>query len=410
MKALHLFEGYGIEIELMIVDAATLTVRALAETLLREGNGPVSNERSLGRVRISNELAAHVIEFKTPGPAAGFTGLTEDFRSAVDEVNRLLKVHGARLLGTGMHPFMNPFEEAVLWPHGQKEIYNAYHRIFDCRGHGWVNLQSVHLNLPFCGADEFGRLHAAIRCVLPLLPGLCASTPMADGQLTPYCDTRLAVYRKNQQRIPEIAGSIIPEAVFDPRSYEREILLPMYHAIAPMDPDEVLRGEWLNSRGAIARFERNAIEIRLVDTQENVEADVAVMGLVAAVVRGFVEERLAPLNIQKQAGTRMLADCLNQAIVDGESALVSDPGLIALYGLDRPKRAGDIWKAWYDRLLPHCPELLPVASFLEKRLEQGTLSSRIRQSLGEHPSPERVRAVYGKLADCLATGRLFCGF
>ena len=40
----------------------------------------------------------------------------------------------------------------------------------------------------------------------------------------------------------------------------------MYRQIAPLDPDHVVQYEWLNSRGAIARFDRNAIEIRVIDT------------------------------------------------------------------------------------------------------------------------------------------------
>ncbi|HAL85576.1 MAG TPA: hypothetical protein DCM31_01010, partial [Deferribacteraceae bacterium] len=37
----------------------------------------------------------------------------------------------------------------------------------------------------------------------------------------------------------------------------------MYRDIAPYDPECILQEEWLNSRGAIARFDRKAIEIRL---------------------------------------------------------------------------------------------------------------------------------------------------
>jgi gamma-glutamyl:cysteine ligase YbdK (ATP-grasp superfamily) len=409
MKALGLFEGYGIEIELMIVDAKTLCVRPLAERLLQDATGQVENERSLDGVRISNELAAHVIEFKTDGPVREFSGLMEPFRLAVDHVQARLAPLGARLLGTGMHPFMDPFREAVLWPYGQREIYRAYDRIFDCRGHGWVNLQSVHLNLPFCGAEEFGRLHGAIRCVLPLIPALCASTPMADGRLTGLSDTRLSVYRHNQARVPEIAGHIIPEAVFGPQAYANEILEPMYKAIAPLDPSGILHGEWLNSRGAIARFDRSAIEIRLVDTQEAVEMDLAVIALVAAAVRGFVEERLASFETQKKAETQTLAALLHEAIARGEDAQITSPSLLKLYGLSSPVQAGDLWKIWYEKLAGHCPELGFDKGLVEERLTGGTLASRIRKALGENPGPERIFKVYALLAHCQSTGKPFEG-
>ena len=42
----------------------------------------------------------------------------------------------------------------------------------------------------------------------------------------------------------------------------------MYRAIDPLDTEGILQEEWLNSRAAIARFDRGAIEIRCMDTQE----------------------------------------------------------------------------------------------------------------------------------------------
>ena len=79
---------------------------------------------------------------------------------------------GCTLLPGGVHPWMDPSKETRLWPHEYNEVYRSFDRIFGCAGHGWSNLQSTHLNLPFADDDEFGRLHAAIRAILPLLPAL----------------------------------------------------------------------------------------------------------------------------------------------------------------------------------------------------------------------------------------------
>ena len=125
----------------------------------------------------------------------------------------------------------------MLWPHQHNPIYEIYNRIFDCRGHGWANLQSVHLNLPFCGDEEFGRLHAAIRLLLPILPALAASSPVADRRFAGFQDNRLDVYRNNSRRMPSITGEIIPEPVFTRSEYDRKIFQPMYQDIAPLDPD-----------------------------------------------------------------------------------------------------------------------------------------------------------------------------
>ncbi|MCZ7598158.1 MAG: glutamate-cysteine ligase family protein [Gammaproteobacteria bacterium] len=263
---LGLFEGFGIEIEYMIVDAASLDVLPVTDRAIRAVAGEYVNEVERGPLAWSNELALHVIELKTNGPAPSLAPLPRVFRAGVDEVNAVLTGMGARLMPGPMHPWMDPHTETRLWPHDYNPIYEAYNRIFDCRGHGWSNLQSMHVNLPFAGEDEFVRLHAAIRAALPILPMLAAGSPYCDGRASGALDHRMQVYRGNAARIPSIAGHVVPEAVTGIDAYHELILAPMYADIAPHDPDGILQEEWLNSRGAIARFDRNAIEIRVLDS------------------------------------------------------------------------------------------------------------------------------------------------
>ena len=45
-------------------------------------------------------------------------------------------------------------------------------------------------------------------------------------------------------------------------AYERDILQRIYSDLEPLDPEGVLRHEWVNARGAIARFDRGTVEIR----------------------------------------------------------------------------------------------------------------------------------------------------
>src|SRR3569832_1608223 len=93
-------------------------------------------------------------------------------------------------------------------------------------------------------------------------------------------DTRVDVYRSNARRIPSVSGLVIPEQVFTRADYESMLLGPLYAALAPHDPEGVLQHEWANARGCIARFERMAIEIRLLDLQEYPGADLAIAALV----------------------------------------------------------------------------------------------------------------------------------
>ncbi|GAB4371608.1 MAG: glutamate-cysteine ligase family protein [Deltaproteobacteria bacterium] len=406
---LSLFAGYGVELEYMIVDRETLAVYPVADRILRTPKGKVTEEVEAGPLSWSNELALHVIELKTSGPAPSLSGLAGTFAEHVGRIERLLEPLGGRLMPTAMHPWMDPAKETRLWPHGYRAVYEAYDRIFGCGGHGWSNLQCIHLNLPFAGDGEFGRLHAAIRLVLPILPALCASSPVVEGRITGLLDSRLEVYRTNQRKIPSITGRVIPEPVFTKRTYRERILYPAYCDLAPHDPDRILRHEWVNSRGAIARFDRGTIEIRLPDMQECPAADLAVVGLVTAAVHALVEELHAPYDAQKAWEIEPLERILLATIREGERARIGDRRYIGLFGLDAERAtAGELWRHLAESFREMGLAMEdPVRSAAEAILEEGPLARRILRALGRSPSRRKIREVYGELCDCLREGRIF---
>lgn len=406
--SLHLFHGYGVELEYMIVERESLSVLPVADQVLMMQAGEQTGELTAGPLRWSNELALHVIELKTDGPAPALAGLAEQFQAGVADIQKHLATLGGRLMPTAMHPWMNPQRETRLWPWENSPIYRAYNRIFSCQGHGWSNLQSVHLNLPFQGDEEFGRLHAAIRLVLPLLPALAASSPVIEGALSGVHDTRLHVYRNNQRRVPEITGKIIPEAVFTRADYEREILQRTYRAIAPLDPEGVLQEEWLNSRGAIARFERNTIEIRLIDIQECPQADLAVLILAAEVIRALTLERWRDRTFQAGIKTDLLAGMLEASIREGENAVLRDAAYLSAFGCAKRKiRMGELWALLLEELLPEGAIAEECILPLRTILDQGSLASRITHALGQSFSRMTLEDAYRELCDCLEQGRMF---
>lgn len=411
MTTLHLFEGFGIELEYMIVDATTLDVRPIADEVLRQVGGGYDLEVKRGPIAWSNELALHVIELKTNGPVASLSGVAELFQGELRALNEILKNAGARLLPTAMHPWMDPFRELKLWPHENDVIYQTFDRIFDCRGHGWANLQSMHINLPFADDDEFGRLHAAIRMVLPILPALAASSPFSDGVRRPHLDTRLEVYRRNAARVPSVSGLVIPERVFNRQDYETQLLQRIYDDLAPHDPEGVLRDEWVNARGCIARFDRMAIEIRVLDIQECPQADLAVAAAVGAVVRAMVEEKWCDGARQRSWDERALANTLSQTIRDGDEAVIEDRELLACFGYPEsgPARAGDLWSHLVESEVagrPGAHEALPA---LHVMLREGCLARRIVRTLGDPsstPSRAAVHELYARLAEHLNQGTM----
>ncbi len=405
-SAFRLFERFGVELEYMIVDAATLDVRPVADRIIQSVGAARKNEIRHGRTRWSNELVLHVIELKTDGPAPALEGLAADFQSEVRFLNSRLGESGCRLLPSAMHPWMDPARETRLWPHGDRAIYEAFDRIFGCAGHGWSNVQSTHINLPFSGDDEFHRLHTAIRLVLPLLPALAASSPFQEGARAPKLDMRLEHYRGNCARIPFITGHIIPERVRSRAEYETEILARIRRNLAPHDPAGILEAEWVNARGAIARFERGTIEIRLLDIQEHPGADLAVVQFIVAVLRALVAEKLSPLADQRAPVVSDLADILSGTVAKAEDALLHSPLYLDALGLtaERPATAGDALRAL---LRKTAGPGTPWRSTVEFILRRGCLARRLRRAAGPVPDKNRLHAVYTELAECLQSGVFF---
>lgn len=409
---LRLFEGFGVELEYMIVDRNTLSVLPVTDKVIHAVAGAYESEIEAGPLCWSNELVLHVIELKTNGPAPALAGLAATFTEHARRINALLEPLGGRLMPTAMHPWFDPKAETRLWPHEFSPVYEAYNRIFNCQGHGWSNLQSVHINLPFGDDDEFGRLHAAIRLLLPILPALAASSPLMDLRATGTLDNRLDVYRANSAKIPSITGLVIPEPVFTRRDYDREIFQRTFRDIAPFDPEGILQQEFLNSRGAIARFSRGAIEIRVIDIQECPAADLAIAAAVVAVLKALVAERWLSLREQQAWATEPLAQIFLSTVADGEAAPIANRAFLETFGLrgvDRC-RAGELWRHLIDASLPPgTPEADEHRPALEVLLSEGTLARRILRAVGETVARERVAAVYRKLCDCLADGRMFRG-
>jgi carboxylate-amine ligase len=404
-----LLERIGIELEYMVVDEQTLRVAPLVDRLFDRLNGAPSDSVRGDQIDWSNEIVAHVLEFKNAEPHPPKPqDLCAPFAEQVARANKSLAEFGCKLMPTSMHPFMDPLKETHLWPLGNKDIYQSYDRIFTCSGHGWSNLQSMHINLSFASADDFHRLHSAIRLVLPLIPALAASSPIVEGKITGSACNRMLYYLENQRRIPSIAGLCIPEPIRTPEQYESEILRPMYHDIDPFDPDKLLQAEWLNSRGAIPKFEMGCIEIRISDLQEHPGADLALAEFWLTLIRHLCGRSSADVASGDRISTSSLRTLMDATIQSAEKAHLAHPDYLAVWAWPHPitgTSARDLMLFLRDRMRPHLSASSLAA--IDHILTQGTLARRILQGVGPKPSEDRLRAVYQELTLCLAEGRLY---
>jgi gamma-glutamyl:cysteine ligase YbdK (ATP-grasp superfamily) len=404
---LGLFAAFGIEVEYMLVDGDSLDVASAADELLAAVAGELTDEWENGDVAWNNELALHVVELKCNGPRPSLAGLGEAFAANVALANDELGGRGLRLMPTAMHPWMDP-HEVRLWPHGTRTIYDTFDRIFSCKGHGWANLQSMQINLPFAGDEEFARLHAAVRFLLPILPGLAASSPVIDGERNGILDNRLVAYRANCAKIPSVTGEVVPEPVGSVGEYHERILERIYGDLAPHDPERVLRHEWVNARGAIARFDRNAIEIRVLDVQETPLMDVAYAALVVEILKLLCSEQWIDREQMNGWRTEHLGRLLRLSERRAEDTVVGDKRYLAAFGF---RGSGTDLKGLWEHLIEQASARGSLDAAVGRRLEHylrhGSLATRIGKAVGLLPSRAKLTRVYEQLCEALAEGTPF---
>jgi carboxylate-amine ligase len=401
-KPYSLFECIGIELEYMIVNRKNLMPAPISDQLILKKLGHITDELENGSISWSNELVLHVLELKTTKPMPSTEGLTDDFHQNIKEINAILESMDCQLMPTAMHPLFNPFKDVKLWPHERNEIYSRYNKIFDCKGHGWGNLQSMHINLPFANDEEFHLLHEAIRNLMPLIPALTASSPIYEGQKSGILDNRLSFYEQNQKRIPSITGKVIPESVVNKAEYEDKIFKRIFKDIAPFDPDKSLQEGWLNSRGAIARFDRNAIEIRIIDLQECPAADLAIAEFVVKALKYIIPnvEELNPIDEHE------LYEIYRLALEKGGKSVISNKDYLQYFNLENAQMVSieDIW----EQILKQVYLEKDQKEIIEYILENGNLSQRILANLRNQPwSDDSIKKEYKALMDCLASNKLY---
>lgn len=204
-------------------------------------------------------------------------------------------------------------------------------------------------------------------------------------------------------------GKVIPDTVISRNTYQQRILAPMYREINNYDPDGVLRHEWLNVRGAVARFDRNAIEIRVMDVQECPYADLAIAVVVMNIIKALYDQKTSILTQQQTISTDSLVRILRNCIRDAEQAMIIDREYLELFGFTAGDcEAGELWFHLFTALIPAKTRQSDIwKTAFATLFEQGPLARRILRALRNDFRRENLAVVYRELCDCLEDGRMF---
>jgi gamma-glutamyl:cysteine ligase YbdK (ATP-grasp superfamily) len=343
------------------------------------------------------ELQLHVMELKANEPFKSPGLFEETMQKGVATLSSFLDKYDASLLGTGMHPLLK-FDETRIWPHRHRKIYEEYGKIFDLKQHGWLNIQSFHLNLPYSNEEDAVQQHNLLAVLCAYLPAISASSPIYEGAVGPYVDNRLWYYKINQIELPSITGDVVPNYVASFRRYREDVIGQYSGDLAKVGAGKTLLfKEWVNSRGVIFRFDRKALEIRVLDEQECVKSDVALSCFIRSTLRGLMAEQaeLVPHDI--------LVSDLNSIVSEGLEAMVMHPA---------GKTAREVCRYFFKLAFENAEDdEKQYLRLIKKRIEEGNLSQLIRERVVQRAQKtdfvEAVQSVYSTLIKCLVDNQPF---
>ncbi|MEM3442988.1 MAG: glutamate-cysteine ligase family protein, partial [Candidatus Bathyarchaeia archaeon] len=289
------------------------------------------------------------------------------------------------------HPLLT-LEETMVWPHRHRQIYQAYSKVFNLKQHGWLNIQSFQLNIPYFNEKKAVLMHNILAEVCTYLPAISAASPIYEGKFGVYVDNRLHFYMINQKEVNSVTGDVIPEYVSSFAQYRKEIIEKYSMELAQKGVGRcLLNKDWVNSRGAIFRFDRKAIEIRIMDEQECIKSDVALRCFLRALLRGLMKSEPNLLHHE------ILVKDFNSVIAEGLNAKVSHP---------KGKTAKQVCEHFFKIALENASKeekrYLPL---IQKRIERGNLSEIIRERVQRKAQKtdlkEAIISIYSSLVKSL---------
>jgi gamma-glutamyl:cysteine ligase YbdK (ATP-grasp superfamily) len=390
-----LLEVLGPEHEFSLVNEE-LKALPIADKVIRDYCGKIVNFVELPCFTFGKEMQLHAMEIKANEPFKSPETFEETMYEAVTTLlDFLKKKYHASLLGTGMHPLLK-LEDTGLWPHRHRKIYEEYGKVFNLKQHGWLNIQSYHLNLPYSNEANGVLLHNLLAGLCAYLPAISASSPIYEGAIRANVDNRLSFYKVNQREVPSITGDVIPEPVSSFGMYNKEVIERYSHDLAKKGADHtILFKEWVNSRGVIFRFDRSALEVRVMDEQECIKSDVALSCFIRAALRGLISSKTELLPHS------LLVSDFNSVLAYGLNAEVLNP-----YGPTARQVCQHLFEVAWANAEDSEKKFLPI---VRKRIDGGNLSDVIRERVLKKAQrtdlKEAIVSVYSTLIKCLATNQ-----
>jgi hypothetical protein len=189
---------------------------------------------------------------------------------------------------------------------------------------------------------------------------------------------------------------VVPEYITSFMQYRKEIIGKYSFDMAAAGVDKLLLGkDWVNSRGVIFRFDRRALEVRVMDEQECVKSDVALSCFIRTVLTGLMEKsaELLPHEI--------LTRDFQSVVSDGLGARLQNP-----HGKTAREIALSLLRIAFKNASKEEKKYLPI---IQERITNGNLSEIVRKRVQVRGQKtdfrEAILNVYSKLVESLIDNR-----
>ncbi|MEA2190097.1 MAG: glutamate---cysteine ligase / carboxylate-amine ligase [Solirubrobacteraceae bacterium] len=255
----------GVEEELMIVDAASLSLVNAIELLL-EDTGAANVEREDGDIK--PELMESVLEIATK-PCRTTVEAGVQLRSLRRQVRETSSHRGWAIGSAGTHPFAMWEDQRIVARPRYRDLISALR--FVARQE---LIFGMHVHIGMDDADKAIHVANGMRVHVPVLLALSANSPFWRGDQTGLRSTRTPIFRQ----FPRVG---MPPAYTDWADWERQVEFMVSSGV--MEDYTYL---WYDVR---PHPNLGTVEIRCCDSQTRVEHTVALAALIQAMVKELSE-------------------------------------------------------------------------------------------------------------------------
>jgi carboxylate-amine ligase len=256
----------GVELEIQILDAETLSMRSLSHEVLKMVP-PSLNER------IKPEFIQSMIEINT-GICTTIADVKRDLTETYNFLSEIVEGLGGTLYCASLHPFSHGPDQKVANKSRYKRIMNELQII----GQRFIT-QGLHVHIGIDDEEKVIRVNNNMRIYLPILLALSTSSPFYEGE-----DTGLMSYRSKLFEALPLAG--MPDSLDNWEEFENLISLLANSGII-----ESVKDIWWDIR---PHPDFGTIEIRICDLPYSMRDILAITALIQALVLTLAEQEERP--------------------------------------------------------------------------------------------------------------------